>query len=82
MASQTRNSASEDERRQRFRTLTIASIASATAAIVVSQFWIAGTWMAAALTPVLVTVISELLHKPTTVIANRFTTERDGKSVV
>lgn len=78
MASQTRNSASEDERRQKVRTLTVASIASASAAIVVSQFWIAGTWMAAALTPVLVTIISEVLHKPTTVIAGRFTTERDA----
>jgi hypothetical protein len=76
MASQTRQRASEDERRQKVRTVGIATVASATAAIVVSQFWIAGTWMAAALTPVLVTLISELLHKPTTVIASRMTTDR------
>ena len=78
MASHTRNSASEEERRQKIRTVGIATIASATAAVVTSQFWIAGTWMAAALTPVLVTLVSELLHKPTEVIARRLTTERDS----
>ena len=78
MASHTRNSASEEERRQKIRTVGIATIASATAAVVTSQFWIAGTWMAAALTPVLVTLVSELLHKPTEVVARRFTTERDS----
>jgi hypothetical protein len=78
MASQTRPRASEDERRQKIRTVGIATVASATAAVVVSQFWIAGTWMAAALTPVLVTLISELLHKPTAAITNRLTTERDS----
>ena len=35
------------------RTLVIASVASASAAAVTSQLWIAGTWIAAALTPVL-----------------------------
>jgi hypothetical protein len=78
VASQTRPSASEDERRHKIRTLVVASAASATAAVVISQFWIAGTWMAAALTPVLVTLISEMLHKPTAVIASRLTTEKDA----
>jgi hypothetical protein len=78
VASQPRPSASEDERRHKIRTLVVASAASATAAVVISQFWIAGTWMAAALTPVLVTLISELLHKPTAVIASRLTTEKDA----
>jgi hypothetical protein len=75
VSSQTRTRASEEERRLNMRTLAIASIASATAAVVTSQFWVAGTWMAAAVTPVLVTLISEMLHRPTAVIAERFTTE-------
>jgi hypothetical protein len=78
VASQTRPSASEEERRQKVRTIVVATIASATAAVVTSQFWIAGTWMAAALTPVLVTLISEMLHKPTAAIASRLTTEKDA----
>ena len=47
----------EEERRLNTRTLTIASVASASAAAVTSQLWIAGTWIAAALTPVLVALI-------------------------
>ena len=58
------------------RTLVIASSASATAAVVTSQLWIAGTWIAAAATPVLVALISELLHRPTERIAERLTTDR------
>jgi hypothetical protein len=65
-----------EERRFNLRTLVIASAASATAAVVTSQLWIAGTWIAAALTPVLVTLISELLHRPTERIADRFTADR------
>jgi hypothetical protein len=75
VSSQTRTRAREEERRLNIRTLAIASVASATAAVVTSQFWVAGTWMAAALTPVLVTLISEMLHRPTAVIAERFTSE-------
>jgi hypothetical protein len=54
----------------------IASVASATAAAVTSQLWIAGTWVAAALTPVLVTLISEAMHRPTERIARAWTSER------
>ena len=60
------------------RTLVIASAASALAAIVTSQFWIDGTPIAAALTPVIVTLVSELLHRPTERIAQRFTTGGDA----
>ena len=60
----------EEERRFNLRTLVIASSASATAAVVTSQLWIAGTWIAAAATPVLVALISELLHRPTEKIAD------------
>jgi len=66
----------EEERRFNLRTLTIASAASATAAVVTSQLWIAGTWIAAATTPVIVALVSELLHRPTEKIAQRLTTDR------
>jgi len=65
-----------DERRLSVRTLAIASIASATAAIVTSLFWRGGTPVAAAITPVIVALVSEMLHRPTTVIAERLTVER------
>ena len=71
----------EEERRLNTRTLTIASVASATAAAVTSQLWIAGTWIAAALTPVLVTLISEAMHRPTERIARAWTSEqREARS--
>lgn len=47
-----------------FETLLIASISSAVAAIVVSQFWQGGTPIAAAVTPVLVALVSEGLRRP------------------
>jgi hypothetical protein len=78
MASPSRRTEREEERRVNLRTLAIASAASATAAVVTSRLWIAGTWIAAALTPVLVALISEMLHRPTEKIAQRLTTERDA----
>jgi hypothetical protein len=69
----------EEERRSNTRTLTIASVASASAAAVTSQLWIAGTWIAAALTPVLVAVISEALHRPTERVARAWTAEREPR---
>ena len=77
MASPSRTVEREEERRHRTRTLVIASIASATAAVITSQLWIAGTWIAAAMTPVLVTFVSELLHRPTERLARRLTTARE-----
>ena len=65
----------EEERRLNLRTLVIASAASATAALVTSRLWIAGTWLAAAMTPVLVALVSELLHRPTERIARSLTTD-------
>jgi hypothetical protein len=65
----------EEERRLSIRTLIIASIGSAMAAIVTSQFWIAGTPVAAAVTPVIVALVSELLNRPTEKIAQRLTTD-------
>src|SRR4030081_3591717 len=66
----------EEQRRLSIRTLGIASVASAAAAVVTSQFWIHGTWIAAAMTPVIVSVVSELLHRPTEAVARRVTTNR------
>ena len=66
----------EEERRLSVRTLAIASVAAAAAAIITSQFWTAGTPIAAAITPVIVALVSELLHRPTEKIATRMTVER------
>ena len=74
MSSHARSSR-EEERRLSIRTLIFASIGSAVAAILTSQFWGAGTPIAAALTPVIVALVSELLHRPTERIAQRLTTE-------
>jgi hypothetical protein len=71
----------EEERRLNTRTLTIASVASASAAAVTSQLWIAGTWFAAALTPVLVALISEAMHRPTERIARAWSSESDTARV-
>ena len=76
MASHPRTPAAREERRFDVRKLAIASIASASAAVIVSQFWVSGTWMAAALTPVFVILISEALHRPTEAIAERVTASR------
>jgi uncharacterized membrane protein YhiD involved in acid resistance len=79
MASHPRNREREDERRRlSIRTIAIASIASATAAVVTSQFWAAGTAYAAAFTPLIVALVSELLHRPTEKIAERLTSDREG----
>ena len=63
----------EEERRFNVRTLVFASIGAAAAAIITSQFWIAGTPIAAAITPVIVALVSEMLHRPTEKIAQKFT---------
>src|SRR4029453_6818918 len=70
----------EEERRVNTRTLAIASVASATAAAVTSQLWIAGTWVAAAGTPVLVALISEGGHRAAERIARAWTSDREARS--
>ena len=76
MASPSRTAEREEQRRLNMRTLVIASAASAAAALLTSQLWIAGTWIAAAMTPVIVALVSEMLHRPTERIARRVTSER------
>jgi len=76
MSSQARTR--EEERRFNVRTLVFASIGAAVAAILTSQFWIAGTPIAAAMTPVIVALVSEMLHRPTEKIAQKLTTETDA----
>jgi hypothetical protein len=75
MSSPPRSREREEQRRMSLRTLLIASIASATAAVVTSQFWTGGTPIAAAITPVIVALVSEMLHRPTEAIARRITSE-------
>ncbi len=75
VASQTRQ-AREADRKLSVQTLAIASISSALAAVIVSQFWKSGTAAAAAITPVVVSVLSEMLHKPTRAITSRVTADR------
>jgi hypothetical protein len=58
------------------QTLVIASIASAVAAVATSQFWEGGKVVTAAITPVIVTIVSELLHRPTERIRTVATTRR------
>jgi len=55
---------SEEREGLRMRTLLIAAVASGAAAIITSEFWRRGTAISAALTPVIVALISEALHKP------------------
>jgi hypothetical protein len=76
MSSDSRTAEREEERRLNLRTLVIASTASAAAALLVSQLWIAGTWIAAAMTPVIVSLVSELLNRPTERIARSLTSDR------
>jgi hypothetical protein len=76
MSSAARIREREEQRRLSLRTLLIASVASATAALVTSQFWTGGTPIAAAVTPVIVALVSEMLHRPTEVIVRRMTSER------
>jgi cell division ATPase FtsA len=75
MASHPQTRGRENERRLSIRTLVIASIASLTAALITSRFWSAGTPIAAAVTPVLVSLVSEMLHRPTEKIAERLTSD-------
>ena len=76
MSSHTRQRERGETRRLSTRTLVIAFIAASVAGAVTSQFWLAGTWVATGLTPVLVALISELLHRPTEAVSRRLTTER------
>lgn len=56
------------ERQQRggisLQTLLVASVASGAAALVTSQLWEDGKVLSAIFTPILVTLVSELLHRP------------------
>jgi hypothetical protein len=76
MTSHSRTAEREEERRLNMRTLAIASAASAAAALLTSRLSTAGTWVAAAMTPVIVTLVSEMLNRPTERIARSFTSDR------
>lgn len=68
----------QSQHRIDIRTLAIAAVASAAAAAVTSQIWFRGTPFAAALTPVIITLVSQMLHRPADRIAQRLTTETDA----
>jgi hypothetical protein len=72
MSSHSRTAEREEERRLNTRTLAIASAASAAAALLTSQLSTAGTWVAAAMTPVIVSLVSEMLQRPTDRLAKSF----------
>lgn len=64
------------------QTLVVASLASLTAAIVVSTFWRGGTPIAAAMTPVIVALASELYSRPArriTELSSRAGVARSGR---
>ena len=62
-----------------FTTLIIASLSSMIAAIVVHRLWGPGAIVSAAVTPVLVTLISEGLKKPTTVVTAATAVRREDR---
>jgi hypothetical protein len=64
------------------KTLLIAGAASATAAYVVPLFWKPGTVFAAAMTPVIVTVVSELLKRPADTVSKVVPRKTTGGAVV
>jgi len=67
------------------QTLVVASLASLTAAIVVSHFWRGGTPIAAAITPVIVALASELYRRPAeriTRLSSRATAVRQRERVL
>jgi hypothetical protein len=68
-------------------TLTIASLSSLAAALVVSRIWGGGTLIGAAMTPVIVAVVSEGLRRPATIVtsvretrASRFDPVAEGRA--
>jgi hypothetical protein len=67
------------------QTLIVASLASLTAAVVVSHFWRGGTPIAAAITPVIVALASELYRRPAeriTRLSSRATAVRQRERVL
>ena len=69
------------------QTLVIAALASGCAAVVTSYFWQKGTLVSAAMTPVIVTILSEVLKRPATTVkrgvsvAKQSVTTRERESV-
>jgi hypothetical protein len=76
---------SDEPRRQTvvsIKTLMIAAAASATAALVVPLFWEPGTVFAAAMTPIIVSIASELLKHPTEKVSAVTSRRAKGGAVV
>jgi len=64
------------------KTLLIAGAASASAALVVPLFWKPGTVFAAAMTPVIVSIVSELLKHPTEKVSTVASRRATGGGVI
>ena len=64
------------------KTLLIAAAASASAALVVPMFWKPGTVFAAAMTPIIVSIVSELLKRPTEKVTAVTSRRTKGGAVV
>jgi hypothetical protein len=64
------------------KTLLIAAAASAIAAYVVPMFWKPGTVFAAAMTPIIVTIVSELLKRPVDTVSAVTARRTTGGAVV
>lgn len=62
------------------QTLLIAAVASGLAAVVTSYFWDKGTLISAAMTPVIVTVVSEMLNRPAQTVRRAARTARSTPS--
>ena len=62
------------------QTLVIAAVASGLAAVVTSYFWDKGTLISAAMTPVIVTVVSEMLNRPAQTVRRAARTARSTPS--
>lgn len=62
------------------QTLVIAAVASGLAAVVTSYFWDKGTLISAAMTPVIVTVVSEMLKRPAQTVRRAARTARSTAS--
>lgn len=63
------------------RTLILAAISSAAAAVIVSRFWEGGTVISAALTPVFVTLIKEALDRPTAKLTEATQRQREQATI-
>ena len=71
-----------DERRLSLTDLVIASVSSAAAAVIVHALWKPGTVIAAALTPILMSLFAEALRRPAELVRVRTDSGASGRATV